>query len=83
MAADLGGDPFHLVLELLELGGLGFDDLVGEEDVLLDFRLGGVIVGDLVLEGLVLFVFLDLVELDLEVVDLGVDALSECSCFLS
>ena len=38
--------------------------------------------GDLVLEGLVFFVFLDLVELDLEVVDLGVDALERMFVFL-
>ena len=79
---DLGGEPFHVGLELAELGRLGFDRLVGEEDFLLDLRLGGVIVGDLVLEGLVLVVLLDLVELDLEVVDLGVDALERMFVFL-
>ncbi len=79
---DLGGEPFHLGLELLELGRLGFDGLEADEDFLLDLGLGGIIVGDLVLEGLVLVVLLDLVELDLEVVDLGVDALERMFVFL-
>ncbi len=38
--------------------------------------------GDLVLEGLVLLVLLDLVELDFEVVDLGFDALERVLVFL-
>ena len=72
---NFGGEPLGVGLELFELGCLGLDDLIALKDLLLDLRLGGVVVGDLVLERLVFFVLLDLVELDLEVVDLGLDAL--------
>ena len=74
--------PFSLVLELGQRGGFGFDRVVAKQDFLLDLRLGGVVVRDLVLEGLVFVVLLDLIELDLEVVDLGIDALERMLVFL-
>ena len=80
--SDLGGRAFYLVLKLLELGSLSLDGLVRDKNIFLDLRLRGVVVRDLVLKGLVLFVFLDLVQLDLEVIDLGVDALERVLVFI-
>ena len=79
---DLPGKSLHVGLELGQVGRLGLDRLEGQKDVLLQLGLGGVVMGNLILEGLVLFVLLDLVELGLQVIDLGLNALERVFVFL-
>ena len=79
---DLGADRFTSASSLASSAVLVSITSSASEDLLLDLGLAGVVVGDLVLEGLVLFVLLDQVELDLQVVDLGFDALERVFVFL-
>ena len=64
-------ERLDLGLELDEGGALGFDQLVALEDLVLGFAHGRLVMRDLVLKGLVFLVLLDLVELGLEIIDLG------------
>ncbi len=79
---ELGSISLGLRLELGQFRGLVLDRSIGFEDLVLELADGGLVVGNLVLKGLVLVVLLNLVELDRQVVNLGLMRLERVLAFL-